>query len=203
MYSGLAHVLLHRSYLKDEHGARIQSPPSFRRKSTISKADSLFAAFKPTYLEIEYGLLLEAAARHWIREHKKVGTEVVAEKRKSSVVPTSGVSLLDLAAKEKKLKAPSNKNIMVGEAWLRDRTSLWVGSESEPSNLDEERAGIVQRTPDQTPEVQSPKKKKGNFFHPNRSSCICGALLPEEGFHIPLPKRISKPPSTNGLEYVL
>lgn len=202
MYSGLAHVLLHRSYLKDEHGARIQSPPSFRRKSTISKADSLFAAFKPTYLEIEYGLLLEAAARHWIREHKKVGTEVVAEKRKSSVVPTSGVSLLDLAAKEKKLKAPSNKNIMVGEAWLRDRTSLWVGSESEASNLDEERAGIVQRTPDQTPEVQSPKKKKG-FFHPNRSSCICGALLPEEGFHIPLPKRISKPPSTNGLEYVL
>lgn len=203
MYSGLAHVLLHRSYLKDEHGALIQSPPSFRRKSTISKADSLFAAFKPTYLEIEYGLLLEAAARHWIREHKKVGTEVVAEKRKSSVVPTSGVSLLDLAAKEKKLKAPSNKNIMVGEAWLRDRTSLWVGSESEASNLDEERAGIVQRTPDQTPEVQSPKKKKGNFFHPNRSSCICGALLPEEGFHIPLPKRISKPPSTNGLEYVL
>lgn len=201
MYSGLAHVLLHRSYLKDENGARIQSPPSFKRKSTISKADSLFAAFKPTYLEIEYGLLLEAAARHWIREHKKVGTEVLAEKRKS-IVPNSGATLLDFAAKEKKLKAPSKKSIIVGEAWLRDRTSLWVGSESEPSNLDEERAGIVQRAPDQTSEVQSPKKKKG-YFHPNRSSCICGALLPEEGFHILLPKRILKPPTTNGLEYVL
>lgn len=201
MYSGLAHVLLHRSYLKDEYGARIQSPPSFRRKSTISKADSLFAAFKPTYLEIEYGLLLEAAARHWIREHKKVAAEVLAEKRKS-IIPNSGVTLLDFAAKEKNLKAPSSKNIMVGEAWLRDRTSLWMGSESEPSNLDEERAGLLQNAQDQNPEVQSPTKNKGHF-HPNRSSCICGALLPEEGFHIPLPKRLSKPINTNGLEHVL
>lgn len=63
---------------------KVHDSPSFswrKRSSLVSgRQFSPYNAFRPSHLETEYGLLLEASARYWIKEQKKkaIGSEVVA-----------------------------------------------------------------------------------------------------------------------------
>lgn len=214
MYSGLAHVLLFRSTLEDAkdanvHSQELKAEPSWKRRSTLSRKDSVFVAYKPSHLEIEYGLLLEASARYWIKENKSRESQVLAAKRKS-IIPNSGVTLLDMAAKEKKLNAPST-NVLVGKAWLHDRASLQIDTDFgifQEIGLDMKQLSSNEHSLTKGVQPSTNKKKATHNYHPMRSSCIgiCGeGHLPYEPiFQIALPKRISgHATNTNHLELVM
>lgn len=62
---------------------KVHDSPSFswRKRSSLVSGRQLspYNAFRPSHLETEYGLLLEASARYWIKEKKKaIGSEVAA-----------------------------------------------------------------------------------------------------------------------------
>lgn len=206
MYSGLAHILLYRSTLKDDIPDEMPQR-LLRQRSTISnKLDSVFLAFKATYLEIEYGLLLEAIARHWIRENKQLSSQGLAKRRRSSI-PKSGITLIDIALEEKKLKKPISSDIMVGESWLHERPSLALTSSQDDNFMGAEGSSSADQSQLNRilEEVQN-KTPRSRYYHPKRSSCfgqICKKDYLKISPRILDASQVKKKPRSSSLKHVM
>jgi hypothetical protein len=152
MYSGLAHVLLYKSMLNDDVPDTMLGHLARRRSTISNKLNDVFFTFKPTYLEIEYGLLLEAAARHWIKENKHLSSQALFARRRSS--------------------------IPVGEAWLHERTSLALNSSQDDNFMGV--GGTTSSDQAQLNRILESVRKstpRSRYYHPKRSSCfphVCG-----------------------------
>lgn len=211
MYSGLAHILLFKSTLNDNI-PEVMPKHLARRRSTISnKLDDVFFTFNPTYLEIEYGLLLEASARHWIKENKHLSTQALVARRRSSI-PKSGITLIDIALENKKLKRPMDSDIMIGDAWLHERQSLalnpsqddnFVGVGGSTSSDQAQLNRILESVQKSTP--------RSRYYHPKRSSCFpqgCGKGHLDDTY-LPISPRIlnetkiKKKSRSSGLKHVI
>ena len=191
MYSGLAHVLLFQSTLKDDIDDEMPQRMSRKRSSIANKLDSVFFTFKPTYLEIEYGLLLEAVARHWIKENKHLSDKGLAARRRDSI-SKSGITLVDIALEEKKLKKPLNSNIIIEESWLHERPSLALDSSQDDnfmgvggiSSFDQAKLNKIL-------EEANKKSPRSRYYHPKRSSCF--GLICKKDHYLPISPRIVEP----------
>lgn len=194
MYSGLAHVLLYKSMLNDDVPDTMPEHLARKRSTISNKLDDVFFTFKPTYLEIEYGLLLEAAARHWIKENKHLSSQALVARKRCSI-PKSGITLIDIALENKKMKRPMDSNIMVGEAWLHERTSLALNSSQDDNFMGA--GGTTSSDQAQLNRILESVQKntpRSRYYHPKRSSCfphICrkGHL---DNTYLPISPRILK-----------
>ena len=211
MYSGLAHVLLHRSTLKDDIPDEMPQRLSRQRSTISNKSNDAFLKFKATYLEIEYGLLLQAMARHWIRENKKLHSQSLAPRQKDSF-SKSKISFIDIALEEKKLKKHINSNIMIGESWLHERPSLAIDSSQDDNVI----GGASGSSFDQVQlnkmlEEVEKKTPRSRYYHPKRSSCFnlgCGkghfanTYLPISPRIIEV-SQVKKKPRSSSLKHVM
>ena len=195
MFSGLAHVLIFRSTLNNDVPNTMPKHLARRRSTISNKLDEVFFTFKPTYLEIEYGLLLEAAACHWIKENKHLGSQAKIARKRSSI-PKSGITLIDIALENKKLKRPiDSNNIMVGKAWLCERASLALASSQDDNFM-----GVGGTTSSDQAQLnrilESIQKNtpRSRYYHPKQSSCFSlGCEIGHlDNIYLPISPRISK-----------
>lgn len=93
LYGGLAHLLLKHTRLHNERETLYN--PGFQRRpskfkerfSIISKVTRGTTRFKPTVLEMEFGLLLEATARYWCILGSNLASSISAAPSSSQELP--------------------------------------------------------------------------------------------------------------------
>ncbi|CAM6109885.1 unnamed protein product [Calypogeia fissa] len=127
LYSTLAHVLLANTTLQNDPRSPHGDSNNFL-KNWMRRKSNVYTAYKPSLLEIEFGLLLEAIARFWI----KLGVarhEQLENKNKQTVNTTAGPSApsstLPSSLGTLALKLRDRHRIgSFSQPWFRDRASL-------------------------------------------------------------------------------
>ncbi|BBN14693.1 protein tyrosine phosphatase domain-containing protein 1 [Marchantia polymorpha subsp. ruderalis] len=185
LYSALANVLLVSSSLQnttkleeivpeDEtipaaaaDKSKVISPNTSRRHS-VSKMNNVYTKYKPTLLEIEYGLLLEASARFWIKlgKAKQANSGAKGKSKASTSTPAASSSL----------PANKEKKPIFSQPWFRDRASLLfeeynpvaeaiqhqkdleTNDDASPSTASSKTASFVEPTAPTPPRNPSPPK---------------------------------------------
>lgn len=134
----------------------------------MSKMNNVYTKYKPTLLEIEYGLLLEASARFWIKlgKAKQANSGAKGKSKASTSTPAASSSL----------PANKEKKPIFSQPWFRDRASLLfeeynpvaeaiqhqkdleTNDDASPSTASSKTASFVEPTAPTPPRNPSPPK---------------------------------------------